>query len=1116
MDILTFLNELNRQARSYHRRLWAGLAARFIILALTAWAAMALLDNLVHFSRLSRWGLFVFHTLLLMAIAFYWAMPLLKERLFKTPGSFARRADMLTGERDTWTNAADLALSLKENTSHPYRLAAFLQLARQCRFEDLRRAIRRIPVWPGRPISVSLTGAVVVLLWMMGPSFYLSAWRMIAPWAVVSAVPAYHFDVQPGTIRLYKNEQLTIQARYDGPDAEAVYLLTDNGTQTDALAMTPTQAGKYQIALPAVKSDFDYRLSARVADMDDWNGLIVSDTFHVHVAEPPQIQSMVVTVTPPAYSGLSVSRYTDNATRFNALAGSRMDIGLTATRPLSAARMALMNGAEMGMTTAGYNARGYFVLKKPGVVRFHLMTEDSLINPEPVAYHFDVLTDQPPYVEISAPGGDVEMQPEGILQVVARASDDYGVARLRLLYRHIATGDTGAWQNKPIAAPGGKTETQGVASLDFSTMSIAFGDEVEYYAEAWDGNTFSGPGRAESARYKVIFPSLDDLFQTFTDKEDEQTQTLDDVASRSEALKKTLEELHRDLKRKEKMDWKTQKRLEQTLKEHEELRKKMERLKRELKQNVERMQEKKLLSEEVLQKYQQLQELFRQVAPPELMEALQKLQQAMDKNDPREVKKALQAMQQEQEQFKQNVERALEIFKQIQAEQELDRMRRMAEEMKNLQENITRRARAKPKEAARLQQQQTSRLDKLNKAMEQALQNEHLQKFPESMRLLQQTRESLERENLRSRSENIRRQAEQRQGDRAEAQSRQMEKSLQSMAEQLQQSLQKMQDSHKQRVQSKMMAITRDLLKLSFEQERLRRESRKASQVDDKLRDVARKQARLQQNLQKSIGDMIALSHETFFIEPELGRQMARARKMMQQSLDDLGERRGMQASEKQGRAMTALNQSVNSMRKSLGMLSKSSGGTGFEQLMEQLKQMAGMQGNLNGQTQGLFNLQQSNKGRPIPGQDGVRRRLAAQQQALQQAMENLAGQMGNRSDVLGRMNELSDEMDKVVNDLLKNNVSRTTIQRQQKILSRMLDAQKSARQREYSKKRKAEQPKPWRLVRNKKKAAPNARLKQWREALKNSYKEGYNSAYQRMIEDYFKTLIEREEAPEQ
>jgi hypothetical protein len=70
--------------------------------------------------------------------------------------------------------------------------------------------------------------------------------------------------------------------------------------------------------------------------------------------------------------------------------------------------------------------------------------------------------------------------------------------------------------------------------------------------------------------------------------------------------------------------------------------------------------------------------------------------------------------------------------------------------------------------------------------------------------------------------------------------------------------------------------------------------------------------------------------------------------------------------------------------------------------------------------------------------------------------VEDLAGEFGGRNEILGRLDDLAEEARKVVDDLRRENVSPETIQRQERILTRMLNAQKSMRRRDYSQRRKS------------------------------------------------------------
>ena len=129
--------------------------------------------------------------------------------------------------------------------------------------------------------------------------------------------------------------------------------------------------------------------------------------------------------------------------------------------------------------------------------------------------------------------------------------------------------------------------------------------------------------------------------------------------------------------------------------------------------------------------------------------------------------------------------------------------------------------------------------------------------------------------------------------------------------------------------------------------------------------------------------------------------------------------------------------------------LAQSGSGTGFEQYMEQMQQMAQQQGGINSETLSLM------PGGRKQNSDAMRR-LAARQKQLRDAMEKMQKEMAGKHDSNSRMDGITKEMDEVLKDLKNTRISRRTIERQQRILSRMLDSQRSMREREYSKQRKS------------------------------------------------------------
>jgi len=407
------------------------------------------------------------------------------------------------------------------------------------------------------------------------------------------------------------------------------------------------------------------------------------------------------------------------------------------------------------------------------------------------------------------------------------------------------------------------------------------------------------------------------------------------------------------------------------------------------------------------------------------------------------------------------------------------------------------------------QQQQENGLESLQKNLENILNEPLLEKFQKVSESLERADREIESSKMNKKMEQIGQLIDQMKWSPASENSQTMAQDLQNVMEQLSSAQEQLQNQHKNQVRQKMLSNLQKVLELSFKQEKLKEKTDATSSYSDRIRDLNQEQGKLSDNFRKLINSLVDLSRETFFLDPKINKALGKAQKSMTESMGHLGERRKSQAARSQSKAMEGLNEASQVLQQSLNQLSESASGTGFEQFLEQMQKMAGMQGQLNQEPLSLFP-GQGNKGQLTPGQQAEMRRLAARQKALQQAMQEMSDKMGNRNDILGRMGELGGQMEEVVEDLLEMKVDRRTIDRQRQILSRMLDAQKSVREREFSKKRKSEKAKAFIARDPGDLGNPEIeKLKRIHDALKKAMDEGYGPDYQKLIEAYFKALSE-------
>ena len=138
-------------------------------------------------------------------------------------------------------------------------------------------------------------------------------------------------------------------------------------------------------------------------------------------------------------------------------------------------------------------------------------------------------------------------------------------------------------------------------------------------------------------------------------------------------------------------------------------------------------------------------------------------------------------------------------------------------------------------------------------------------------------------------------------------------------------------------------------------------------------------------------------------------------------------------------------------------------------------------------------------------------RRLAAEQGAIHKSLQELEKEFGNSRELLGRLDAVSEDMQKVVDQLSEGEVGQETLDRQLKIYSRMLDATKTMQRKDFTEERKATvgkdifRPSPAALSGNDLKGGLDVE-----DRLREFLNESYPAEYDQHIRAYFKALLEK------
>jgi hypothetical protein len=152
--------------------------------------------------------------------------------------------------------------------------------------------------------------------------------------------------------------------------------------------------------------------------------------------------------------------------------------------------------------------------------------------------------------------------------------------------------------------------------------------------------------------------------------------------------------------------------------------------------------------------------------------------------------------------------------------------------------------------------------------------------------------------------------------------------------------------------------------------------------------------------------------------------------------------------------AVEAMNQLAMELLANADRIAQSESGTGLQQALEQMAQMAQQQGALNAQANAMMPL-------ALPGaqMQAQAERLAQRQRQIGEGLDQVERDIGDRGDVLGRVDELAAEAAQIAEQLQREGLRPETLARQERLFHRLLDAGRTLQRDETSEERRAEQP---------------------------------------------------------
>ena len=960
--------------------------------------------------------------------------------------------------------------------------AAIIQAERATQHLPYETLIDRKP--PIRAATAVVVLALLGLLLHAGWPTALSgaAQRLANPQTPYTRPADTYIILQPGNVEIVGGEPLALTAQFSGviPRTARLYI-REKGVHTWTSFVLPVKQAGASHHFPNMARSFDYRLSAHDAQTPTYTATVhprpivthIShrDRFPPHTAMPDRIDQQGGDIIVPT--------------------GTQVSLTIEANKPLESAALVFDDATELPAAVSSSLAQATLTVKKDGRYRVHLRDPQMIANKDPVSYRIVALPDQPPDVRLLRPGQDIDLTELMRVSLVAEAFDDYGISRLELRYRK----DDDTDHILPIITTLGR-EIETSYNWDMSNLNLLPGDQITYRIRAYDNNP--RPSFGETATFTIRMPSLFEIHREADKTQRESIDEIETVQQRGRELDTRLKELARDMLTKDKLDWQEKRELEKVRQTQEQLAEQIESTAEQLDRALDRLQESGLLEDDTLQKLEELQILLSQIRTPELADVMKKLDEAIKKADANMVREALEQFQMEREKFRETLDRTLALLQRVQRQQTLDALNQKLEELAQAQDQITQNIEREPAEDLTRRQARIARdTEQLRTELQQA--SEKMDSPTDSD--LNQIADAIQNKQLTPRMDQVRQDLAMGQRQRAGKNSDSLARDMQNLSQSLAQSRQRFIQRQKAEIARELNRVLHDLLTLSQAQERTAQRANEAGSRDDTA-PLALDQARAMTGASRMAQRLMDASQKTFFIPPSAQAALGHALNKMEGAAEQLNAGNANQASQLAREALGEINRAAMMVQNALGQLASSESGTGFEEMMAKMAQLAQQQGALNAQTENLF------------GQQGGQpswQKLAAQQRAIQEALNALRGELARQQrEMLGDLGKIASDMRETSRELLQRRVAPQTLMRQRQILSRLLDAQQAMRSRGKSKKRQA------RTGENLTYRGPGSLPADLGEAdnplrhlMRDALKEGYSPEYQALIRRYFENLIE-------
>jgi hypothetical protein len=920
----------------------------------------------------------------------------------------------------------------------------------------------RVPLLATAAATLSLLAAT-----LMAPAPMRAAWATM--WDPASAAPPMTLVVDPGNVTVVPGAALAVRARVEGT-ASPPRLVGNGPSPQPVLESTAGGGRRWRFDLPPVTRARDY--AVRVA-------ALASPTYRISLEGSPRAVSFSSAITSPAYARLPVQVVSGTRGDLSALAGARAQVEATFDRDLESLSASVNDGPPM--TWSAVTPRrwhGTVALNGDGSWQLHARAATGEAS---FRYKLSVIPDAPPVLTVATPVGDLDLPAGQLVPYDAIIQDDLGVSELKLEWRKTASDP---WKEESLARFGDEPrEARAAARWDASPLALLPGESGVFRFVAYD-NARPGPrGKATSIEFRLRFPTLSDLYASIEDRQESVSKALEKAAEQTREVQKSLDKLQRQPQQgKQGPSFERTEEMKKAAERQESVAEQVNQAANDMRESLEQAAERQAFQDQLQKKLKEMSEILKDIQSQEFKDALKRMQEALQKMDRRAMEETLPQLQEQNKNMLQQIERSMELLKQLREEEKMEALAKRADDLKARQDELNQKhgeladnGQKKDGEQKPGDPKADSKADsksdsdpKAGNESREAVTQQQKQAAEDSRQLAKDAREaskSSDQQQTKQQLQEAAQELEQQASEQQEESGRESEsgdsKSAQSSGQKASESLSKASNSMRSSAQQQQQERdARNLAAVRRASQDLVALSQSAQQNADGRQqppnETADSQTDLAEGVARVADSLSTLSQQTPFMSNKIAAALGRAMQGLQQSGREMAQG-GQERGQRTGRSASAsLNEAVKELRSAeQSMCQQPGSGTGGKTASQKLGEVGKQQAQLNKQSREIAR-KMSQQMAMTQGDPAEMRRLADEQRRIREQLDEVRKDEDAAKSLLGRLDETQKQMDQVEESIRQGDLGDDLEQKQTQILSRLLDAQRSIHRRDFDPEREA------------------------------------------------------------